>query len=165
MDAGLRIECRNDDQCIQGSESDWNDGRGRLRRRFLRVRVYNDGPETAQGCRVTLRSIAEILPDGLRSIDYKRPSLLIWARDRSARPEGKVIPFNTDPESVDLFYTVHHPAADEIYLKDAAYDSFLKFGKSYNFEVVATAIGTRAVSKHIKVRFGLTWDDFAVVSD
>src|SRR5262249_7920379 len=61
---GLRIECRNDDDCIRTSEADWGDGQGRLRRKFLRVRVYNDGPRAAAGCRVTLRGVTEVTPSG-----------------------------------------------------------------------------------------------------
>src|ERR1700738_2990116 len=107
--AGLRIECRNDDECIQNSDSDWDDGRGPLRRKFLRVRVYNDGPRPAEGCRVTLLDVTAILPNGLTSTNYKGPRLLIWAGDRSAKHEGKVIRRGANPEVADLFYTVHHP--------------------------------------------------------
>jgi hypothetical protein len=165
VDAGLRIECRNDDECIQSSHSDWNDGRGPLRRKFLRMRIYNDGPRTAEGCRVTLRGITEVMPNGLMSTAYDGRSLLIWSGDRSARHEGKVIRRNANPEVADLFYTVHHPGGDEIYLKDEGYGSFLGFGKTYFFEVVASAGSGGAVGKNIKVRFGPTWDDFEVVID
>jgi hypothetical protein len=163
-DAGLRIECRNDDECIKTSESDWQDGQGPLRRKFLRVRVYNDGPRTAKGCRVTLRGVTEITPNGTLATDYEGPGLLIWSGDRSAGSEGKSIRLNGNPEVADLFYTVLNPAGDEIHLKDERYGSFLKFGRWYTFEVVATAEGLRAVSKNIQVRFGPTWNDFEVFS-
>jgi hypothetical protein len=165
VDTGLRIECRNDDECIQTSENDWNDGRGPLRRKFLRVRVYNDGPRLAEGCRVTLRGITEIMPDGLMTTAYDGPRLLIWSGDRSAKREGKVIRRNANPEVADLFYTVHHPGGDQIYLKEEGYGSFLRFGKTYSFEVVANAESGEAVGKNIKVRFGPAWDDFEVLSD
>lgn len=163
-EAGLRIECRNDDECIKTSESDWGDGQGSLRRKFLRVRVYNDGPRTAKGCTVSLRSVTEITPNGTLATDYEGPGFLIWAGARSAGSEGKSIRLNGNPEVADLFYTVRNPAGDEIHLKDERYSSFLKFGRWYNFEIVATAEGLRPVSKTIKVRFGPTWDDFEVVS-
>lgn len=163
--AGLRIECRNDDECLHTSRNDWNDGRGPALRKFLRLRVYNDGHRPAEGCSVTLQSITEITPTGLVSTNFAGPCLLIWSGDQSARREGKVIRQNANPEVVDLCYTVHHPGGDEIYVKDDRYDSFLRFGKSYRFEVVATGESVEAVRKNINVKFGPTWGDVEVVSD
>lgn len=162
---GLRIECRNDAGCVKASESDWKDGRGPLRRKFLRVQVYNDGPRAVDGCRVTLRDVTEVTPGGVRPTDYDGPRLVVWSGDRSTKAEGRRVRSNADPEVADLFYTVHHPSGDEIRLKDEGYSDVLKFGRWYTFEVVATANDAAAVSKSIQVRFGPTWDDFEVVRD
>ena len=61
----LRIECRNDDRCVKTSEADWKDGQGALKRKFLRVLVYNDGPGTAEACTVLLRSVSVVTQDGV----------------------------------------------------------------------------------------------------
>lgn len=165
VDSGLRLDCRNDEECVRTSKVDWNDGQGPLPRKFLRVRLYNDGPRTVEGCGVKLAGITEITPNGLMPTDYEGPGLLIWSGDPSTKPEGKNIRSNANPEIADLFYTVHHPSGDKIYLKDQRYGSFLKFGRWYNFELVATVGDAKTVSKRLKVRFGPTWDDFEVVTD
>jgi hypothetical protein len=162
-ESGLRIECRNDDECIRMSESDWNDGRGLLKRKFLRVRIYNDSPRTAKECKVTLRNVTEVTPKGTVATDYEGPGLLIWSGDPLADRKGKSIRGNANPEVADLFYTVFNPAGDEIYLKEGKYSSSLKLGRRYNFEVIATAEGLRPVIKNIGVVFGSTWKDFEVV--
>jgi len=162
---GLRIECRNDAGCVKASESDWNDGRGPLRRKFLRVQVYNDGPSAVDGCRVTLRDVTEVTPGGVRPTEYDGPRRLVWSGDRAAKAEGRRVRSNADPGVADLFYTVHHPSGDEILLKDEGYSDVLKFGRWYIFEVEATANNAAAVGKRIKVRFGQTWDAFEVVRD
>lgn len=164
-DAGLRIECRNDDECIKTSLSDWNDGQGPLRRKFLRVRVYNDGTRTAEHCRVLLRGVSEVTPNGPVSADYKGPGLLLWSGDGSRSVDTKSIRRNGNPEVVDLFYTVHHPAGDKIYLKDERYSAFLKFGRSYDFEIVVISGDTNSVAENVRVRFGPLWDDFEVVDE
>jgi hypothetical protein len=165
IDGGLLLACRNDDECIKTSESDWNDGQGPLWRKFLRVRIYNEGVFTAKGCKVTLRAVLEHTSDGIQAIDYDGPRLLIWSGDPSSRIEGKSIPSNGNPALADLFYTVHKPAGDEIHLKDESYTSSLKFGRTYGFVVIATAEGLRAVRRIIKIRFGQNWNDFEVVRD
>jgi hypothetical protein len=162
---GLRIECRNDDECMKTSESNWNDGQGPRRRKFLRVRIYNDGPTTAKNCTVTLASVTEITSNGTLATDFDGSSLLIWSSEGTTRTEGKSIRPNGNPEVADLFYTVLNPAGDEIYLKDERYSSFLRFGRRYNFEVIARAEGLQAVTKNIKVQFGPRWNDFEVVSN
>jgi hypothetical protein len=161
----LRIECRNDDECIRTSERNWNDGQGPRRRRFLRIRIYNDGLATAKNCTVTLASVTEITSNGTSATDFDGPSLLIWSNEGTARTAGKSIRPNANPEVADLFYTVLNPAGDEIHLKDERYSSFLRFGRRYNFEVVASAEGLQAVTKNIKVAFGPRWNDFEVVSN
>jgi hypothetical protein len=152
--AGLRIECRNDGECVKTSEADWGDGRGTLRRRFLRVRVYNDGPRAADGCRVTLRGVTEVTPGGLLPTGYDGPGLLLWSGEGAADLQGRRIAPNGNPEVADLFYTVHHPGGDTIHLKDQGYGSFLRFGRWYEFEVVATAANMGAVGRRFRVRFG-----------
>jgi hypothetical protein len=161
----LRIECGNDDECIQSSEDDWTDGRGPLRRRFLRLRIYNDGPGIAEACKVTLRDVTEALAGSLRSTRYKGPSTLIWPGDPLANQEGKSIGAKGKPEVVDLLYTVHAPGGDEIYLKNEQYSKVLKFGRLYKFEVAVSTRGTEAVEKDVMVRFGPTWDDIEVVGN
>jgi hypothetical protein len=159
----LRIECGNDDECLQSSEDDWKDGRGPLRRRFLRLRIYNDGPGIAEACRVTLRDVTEVLARSLRSTRYKGPSPLIWPGDPAPNRAGKSVAAKGKPEVVDLLYTVKAPGGDEIYVKDAQYSKFLKFGRLYKFEVAASTRGEEVVEKDILVRFGPTWDDIEVV--
>jgi hypothetical protein len=163
-EAGLRIECRNDDESIKTSEIDWKDGEGLLRRKFLRVRVYNDSPRAVRECRVILQRVTEAMPGGPSPTDHDGPSLLIWSGDRSANQAGKVIRRNANPEVADLFYTVRRPSGGEIHLKDEAYSSFLRFGRWYDFDVVATATNMKPAHKTIKVRFGPSWDDFEVLS-
>jgi hypothetical protein len=161
-ESGLRIECRNDDESIKMTESDWKDGRGLLKRKFLRVRVYNDTPQTAKKCKVMLQNVTEVTPKGTVATDYEGPGLLIWSGDASADRKGRSIRGNANPEVADLFYTVFNPAGDDIYLKEGKYSSHLKFGRRYNFEVIATAEGLRPVIKNIEVVFGPTWKDFEV---
>jgi hypothetical protein len=162
---GLRVECRNDDESFRTSATDWEDGNGPRRRRFLRIRVYNDGPRTALGCLLTLRKVTEITPGGSGPTDYAGPGLLIWSGDSSASHAGKSLRRNSNPEVADLLYTVQDPDRDRILLKDEKYSPFLKYGKSYNFEVIATSENVSGIIKCIKVRFGGTWDDFEVLGD
>ena len=162
--AELRIECRNDAECIKTSVIDRKDSRGALPRKFLRVRVYNDGSRTARGCRVTLRDVTEITPIGIVPTDYNGPSPLIWSGDRLASCEGKSIRPNANPAVVDLFYTTHRPVGDEITMKDQQYGMFLKFGRWYRFEIVASAENAKPASRTVTIRFGPSWEDFEVVT-
>jgi hypothetical protein len=161
----LRLECRNDNDCIRISEIDWNDGQGALHRKFLRILVYNDNPgTTAEGCKVTLRSLTEITPIGVLRTEYNTPGLLIWSGDDAAKEEGRSIPHNVHPVIIDLFYTVNMPSGDQVYLKDHKNNLFLKYNKSYKFEIVATAENAKPIVKEIKVRFGQAWQDFDVLA-
>jgi hypothetical protein len=162
---GLRIECGNDDECIQSSEHDWGDGRGPLPRKFLRLRVSSDLPEIADTCSVTLRDVTEVVPGGLRPTEYEGPSRLLRPADPSANRDGKPVGAKGKPHVFDLLYTVHAPGKDEIYLKDERYSTFLKFGKLYKFEVAASTRGTDVVHKDILVRFGPTLSDIEVVAN
>ena len=73
---GLRIECRDDDECVNTSKDDWNDGQGPLPRKFLRVLLYNDGPQTAEGCVVTMRAVTETERVRLDFRPLRRPAPL-----------------------------------------------------------------------------------------
>lgn len=161
----LRIECRNDDECVKTSVVDWKDNQGPLKRKFLRVLVYNDESGTAEDCKLTVRKIAEITPVGRVPVGYHTPGLLAWSGRQSMGPETKSIRRSTGPEVADLLYTVHHPAGDQIFLKDEAHNSLLRYGRWYAFEVVATSVNVREASKTIKVRCGAKWDDVQVLSD
>lgn len=162
---GLRLECRNDDESIRTSETDWKDGQGPLRRKFLRVRVYNDSQHTVRECKIILRRVTEITPDGPLPTDHEGPSYLVWSGDQSANEAGMVIGRNANPEVADLFYTVSRSTGGEIHMKDEFYGSFLRFGRLYEFEVIATASHMKAVRKIIRVQFGPTWDDFEVLNN
>jgi hypothetical protein len=161
----LRIECRNDDRCVKTSEADWKDGQGALKRKFLRVLVYNDSPETAEACMVLLRSVSVVTQDGVTPSGYDAPGLLIWSGEGSARKRGWDVPPGPQPGVADLLFTVHRPTGDLLVLKDEGYGSFLKLNTTYRFRLVVTAEGVGAVYKSVVVRFGTAWDDFEVLSE
>ena len=161
----LRIECRNDDRCVKTSEADWKDGQGALKRKFLRLLVYNDRPDTAEACMVLLRSVSVVTQDGVTPSGYDAPGVLIWSREGSARKRGWDIPPGPQPGVADLLFTVHRPTGDLLVLKDEGYSSFLKLNTTYRFRLVVTAEGVRAVYKSVVVRFGTAWDDFEVLSE
>jgi hypothetical protein len=161
----LRIECRNDDRCVKTSEADWKDGQGALKRKFLRVLVYNDSPETAEACMVLLRSVSVVTQDGVTPSGYDAPGLLIWSGEGSARKRGWDVPPGPQPGVADLLFTVHRPTGDLLVLKDEGYGSFLKLNTTYRFRLVVTAEGVGAAYKSVVVRFGTAWDDFEVMSE
>ncbi len=161
----LRIDCRNDVRCIKTSEADWKDGQGVLKRKFLRLLVYNDSPNTAGACMVLLRSVSVVTQDGVMPSGYDTPGVLIWSREGSARKQGWDIPPGPQPGVADLLFTVHRPTGDLLVLKDEGYSSFLKLNATYRFQLVVTAEGVRAVDKNVVVRFGTAWDDFEVLSE
>ena len=161
----LRVECRNDDRCIKTSEVDWKDGQGALKRKFLRVLVYNDSPDTAEACMVLLRSVSVVTQDGVTPSGYDAPGLLIWSGEGSARKRGWDIPPGPQPGVADLLFTVHRPTGDLLVLKDEGYGSSLKLNTTYRFRLVVTAEGVGAVHKSVVVRFGAAWDDFEVLSE
>ena len=161
----LRIECRNDDRCVKTSEADWKDGQGVLKRKFLRVLVYNDSPDTAEACMVLLRSVSVVTQDGVMPSGYDAPGLLIWSGEGSARKRGWDVPPGPQPGVADLLFTVHRPTGDLLVLKDEGYGSSLKLNTTYRFRLVVTSEGVRAVYKSVVVRFGTAWDDFEVLSE
>jgi hypothetical protein len=161
----LSVECRNDNRCVKTSEADWKDGQGPLKRKFLRVLIYNDGPHAAEACTVTLRSVTVVTPGGVVPSDYDASGLLIWSGERSPRQQGWDIPPGPEPGVADLLYTVHRPSGDQIVLKDEGYGSFLRNNTTYRFRLVVTAEGVGAVHKSVVVRFGAAWDDFEVLSE
>jgi hypothetical protein len=162
---GLRVRCRNDERCVKTTEVDWKDGQGPIKRRFLRLLVYNNGPGTAEACTVQLRSVTAVTRDGVTPSAFNAPSLLIWSGERSARGQGWDITAGLEPGIADLLYTVHQPSGDVIVLKDESYSSKLRFDTTYRFELVVTGENARAVYKTVMVRFGTAWNDFQVLSD
>lgn len=80
----LNLEINNTPKCVTPAhEMNYNNGEGRIPRRFVRLELTNPSQVEAKGCKVCLLYVYRITGRSTSELDYPNTKPLFWNEERS----------------------------------------------------------------------------------